>query len=1374
MVFLFFMTAQAQRPEDVFFTPQEIIVKLKNGPPKKSVHFVRQDRLFPDRARGTITARTLGLDRIQKIAISADMNIFDLLKELQNDPQVEYAQVNHLFRLHDLPNDPLVKDQWLVEKIGLKEAWDIETGSAEVIVGIVDTGLDYEHEDLQENIWLNSGEDVNADDFVDAGDFNGIDDDDNGFIDDIRGWDFTDAPHFPDAGDYLAQDNDPMDEHGHGTSVAGIIGAVADNRKGVAGIAHGCRMMNLRAGTSQGLLEEDDVASALVYAVDNGARIINMSFGDVVASPLLHDVMQYAFSQQCILVASAGNSSSADIHYPAGYHETIAVGAMTSGDVLAGFSNYGSTVDLVAPGVSILTTRLHDEYGEFGGTSAAASVVSGVAALVLSNQPTLTHQDVRNILVSSTDDLGEKGWDDRYGAGRINALKALQARLSSEASIRYPALDMGFHQSPLAIIGTASGALIDQYELSYGPGDNPDQWHPIRIQPQRQVIDDTLGTWNFTGSADSSYILRLVVFNKDGSAIEARTRIYLDRTVPRIDHIMATQMMDGPLPSILLEFVTDDVCQSAIDYRPPGSEENNQLINLSYTTTDHRYLFTTERGWGPFDVRLRATNCAGLFAESNLLTMKFAGEEIAIDPFEPLDYHLPPGYMLNAILDFDGDGQKEIVLNEFIPDKGFDRLKIYEFDGGTFYEVLHTEGIEIPRDCGDTDGNGLLELLTGFGSRSTIYECPTIGAYPSSAVWTNDNLWASRFCDLDKDGFQEIAGRTENACEIWENAGDHQFVRVALLPNPTTGSNGTGVPHSEIGDFDGDGRMEILSGDEDGDAYIYEAQGDDIFQFTWNERQPLIDCIDYLSSGDYDGDGTPEFAVGSHSSPELDLEHEYDARHWAIRIYDAIGDDEYTVAWEQKFFGFEDFLQSVNGFSSGDVDDDGRDELLLSLFPDFYVIDYREDYTFSWYSQPSQSNGCIVGDIDVDGRNELFINDGTQISSFRKVLDDVPFLSVPSGFRAWPLDAHHVQLAWNVSPQAVAYLIYRGNEIQQLVPYHRTEATNFTDEAVLKDMTYWYAIQAVSGADSSRLSSAVSVTPGERPYVESAFFIPPNQVRIHFSERMNASIKETAHYFVEGQTMSPQSVLIDRSSQQVIVTLDVVSMNSGQYKIHVRDVFDHDGAPIDTLRNSVVFRVDDIIPSPYLVRAERVKSNVIYLYFSQALDPRIAARIENYRIEPAIPIESVELDPEDESVVMLLIDDSVPIGALGVNYIITVSNVQNQSGIAIEPGQGSQTSFFFYRQDLSDVFTYPNPYRFDEGSGFITFANLTKEATIRIMTMSGAVIRTIYETDGNGGVVWDLKDEKGESVSSGVYLFYVSNEKEHKIGKFAVINEVRE
>ena len=396
------------------------------------------------------------LGRIVKIQFSQDVDAANFNSIIVNDPDIEYIQEANIYKVDAItPNDSLLSDQWALEKIKAFDAWEITQGTDSVLLAIIDTGIEYFHPDLKNKIYINPGESGTKSN-------NGIDDDNNGFIDDYMGWDFVDRAGFPadtNSGDFLNWDNNPYDLISggfgyHGTFVSGIAGAETNNISGIAGIAPNIKLLNIRALDNAGFGEEDDAAAGILYAVKMGAKVINMSWGDYKFSYVLRDVMRYAHSQNVVLVASSGNSSSSILikapHYPSGYTEVISVGNSTENDYRASNSVYGSTLDLMAPGTLIYSTNVEGDYVVASGTSAAAPHVSGTAALILSLN-NFTNEEVKQILKSTTDDIGEQGWDEQHGAGRLNMERALRVLAPSNIKINFPTMDYGTFSDTLKI-----------------------------------------------------------------------------------------------------------------------------------------------------------------------------------------------------------------------------------------------------------------------------------------------------------------------------------------------------------------------------------------------------------------------------------------------------------------------------------------------------------------------------------------------------------------------------------------------------------------------------------------------------------------------------------------------------------------------------------------------------------------------------------------------------------------------------------------------------------------------------------------------------------------------------------------------------------
>jgi subtilisin family serine protease len=334
-----------------------------------------------------------------------------LHEALARDPRVLAVEGEHRLCAALTPNDTYWGLQWGPDKIGVPIAWNVTTGSASVVVAVLDSGVDVDHPDLTGQLWVNPGEIAD----------NGLDDDGNGKVDDVNGWRFNHIGSTP------YESNDVNDEYGHGTHVSGIVGAVGNNGLGVAGMAWGSSIMTVRVLDAAGKGWYSDVAAGVVYAVDNGAQVINLSLGGSDDDALLRDAVGYAYVHGVLVTAAAGNSSYGDydVLYPAVYDTSVAVAASTSGDYRASFSRYGPEVDLTAPGETIYSTGTGGSYYYSSGTSMATPHVSGLAALIWSWQPTMTITQVTQLMVDTAVDIGSPGWDQYTGWGRIDAGRAL-------------------------------------------------------------------------------------------------------------------------------------------------------------------------------------------------------------------------------------------------------------------------------------------------------------------------------------------------------------------------------------------------------------------------------------------------------------------------------------------------------------------------------------------------------------------------------------------------------------------------------------------------------------------------------------------------------------------------------------------------------------------------------------------------------------------------------------------------------------------------------------------------------------------------------------------------------------------------------------
>ena len=339
-------------------------------------------------------------------------HLAQIMTAMQKTAGVIAAEPNFLAFTASLPNDPDLFHQMNLWNIQMPAAWDAVSGLQDVVVAVVDTGIDLDHPDLTASIWQNPGEtglDASGQDRR----TNGLDDDGNGYVDDWRGWNL------------VAGNNIPRDDQGHGTHLAGIIGAATNNGLGIAGIAPNARLLPVKVLDDTGFGSYLQVAEGIRYAVDMGARVINLGFGGLGSSQVLQDAVEYAISRGALIVAASGNGGPNTIYYPAAYPGVISVGAVDGVLNLAPFSSSNEYVSLVAPGVGVYSTYMGGGYGEMSGTSISSAHVSGVAAL-LAGLPNFQGVDnLRSILLGSAFDLGAPGQDPYFGFGILHAYDAL-------------------------------------------------------------------------------------------------------------------------------------------------------------------------------------------------------------------------------------------------------------------------------------------------------------------------------------------------------------------------------------------------------------------------------------------------------------------------------------------------------------------------------------------------------------------------------------------------------------------------------------------------------------------------------------------------------------------------------------------------------------------------------------------------------------------------------------------------------------------------------------------------------------------------------------------------------------------------------------
>lgn len=443
-----------------------------------------------------------GLLRTFLLEFDEYQRVEELIRLMEGIKGVEYAEKVPLDKLFLTPNDPSYSSQWGLAKINAPGAWDFFSAGSTIVIAIVDDAVQRSHPDLQPNLWVNPGEIPN----------NNVDDDGNGYIDDINGYDVGSNDNNPDP---------PSSSYGHGTHVAGIASARSNNGVGVASIGFSCKLMCVKATNTASSISNG--YGGIVYAAASGAKVINCSWGGPGASTTGQNVINYAWNKGCIIVAAAGNDNVSTPFYPAAYNNVIAVASTSSSDAKSSFSNYGTWIDIAAPGSNIFSTTVNSSYGNMSGTSMASPMVAGLVGLMWSLNPGLPRASIINCLTSTATNINAQNpnFTGQLGAGRINAQAAMQC---VAATLNNPP-QAEFTANTTTIFAGGSVTFTDLSTF------NPTSW-----------------SWSFPGGTPSSfngqnppaitynnpgvYNVTLTVSNANGSDTEVKTNYITVNNVP--------------------------------------------------------------------------------------------------------------------------------------------------------------------------------------------------------------------------------------------------------------------------------------------------------------------------------------------------------------------------------------------------------------------------------------------------------------------------------------------------------------------------------------------------------------------------------------------------------------------------------------------------------------------------------------------------------------------------------------------------------------------------------------------------------------------------------------------------------------------------
>ncbi|MCF7857807.1 MAG: S8 family serine peptidase [Candidatus Cloacimonetes bacterium] len=1314
---------------------------------------------------------------------------WDNIKNLQFEG-IEYFQPNYLNEFYIYPNDPEFFSQLTnLANCNIPLSWDYTTGNEQIIVSIVDSGLHFDHPDLQNNIYVNPDEIDN----------DGIDNDGNGYIDDVRGWDFVDAPELSSIalGDYLQQDNDPTDDLNHGTHVAGIIAADTNNNLGVSGISWNLQLLIVRSGFSTmngGYLQDDDAAAGIIYAADMGADVINISWGDRNFSQIIADACFYAYNKGTIIVAAAGNEGATVSHqvvFPAQLSTTLAVGAVDSNKNLAAFSSYGPQIDLVAPGqgiVSTYSTEPEDLYNVQSGTSMSAPFVSGVISLLLSVESGLNFSEIRGRLMSSCQDLGVNGFDNIFGNGLLDAYSLLTSSSYPILEITSPLDYTGFN-SNFGIFGTVQSSNFWRYSVKYTSVEmpTPNDWH--NVDPEidyyyEPVTDDLIAQFlvdNYL--ADDQYQIKLELTTSNNQHYSTFKTIYIDQTPPEFNEEFAVYMKryTAEIPEYYIQALFDEIVNVELRQAP-----STEFIPYN-SVADSIHIIKIKDFPQYVDIDLTARNISGL---ETIVNEAYSFET----DFQAVDIHgfnqIISGNELVSTQkswDFDNNGKQEIIALETVDNE--QTLKILELNENELITKHEFSAVFWPHDLGNTNTSGM-EILGIQLDRPLIMETLSGMTYPSQPIYVDDTSLSANFADYDDDGVDEVIliknetvnGFSQRVLTLNKRFGDN-FVREATIINdtPTTIKNNFSAKVI-CAKFDSDEYPDILASDNDGDIMIFEKESTE-YEMVWQYRMPVENAFN-VCSGDFTGDGELEFCVGGYNQNLTDLAKSYS--YFEIFKNSGVNNDYHSLG----YIAFSE-VDTKNSLMTIDIEDNGDDEFVIAVPPNIYVADYVDgQFVPIWQGISTKTSSNVIAGVSKSAEQDAFIVTNVEdnadhiLSSLIIIAEEFTGPSTPQFFTAVPLDSVSVYLSWE-HPSAESYNVYRKISGNVSLIAENILLSEFTDIELNTSDTLYYQVTAVNDSydpPESRPTKWKQAIPSYIPELINLRMISKYELKLKFNLTIGNLANTVFSVEFNRQKIYPVSVNIIEQNTSLILSFNEQFEDYEDYLLNIHGLTGTSGVPVDPGPYQFQFE-NDAFP-PEITSANIYELRMVNLVFSEQIEELSAEDITNYTLGlPAVDlgnhIEEIEYFTSDSSYVQLTFQEELKY--TNQPYFIKVKNIKDLAGNMISNSGNkchfSLTSMLGLR-NLKRLKVYPNPLDISKSLvDKINFINLPLEVEgeLWIYNLDGELV---YKSDvgpySSNNLMpyfsWECENNTGNHVSSGIYFYLIRMGSDVRKGKIIIIN----
>lgn len=1232
--------------------------------------------------------------------ISADGSTPDI-EQIRSKTGASHVERNYYYELDlEIWNDTYVDSQWYLPIIELDKAHQITKGNPDVVIALIDTGIDRLHEDLQDKLYINTNE---------APD--GRDTDGNGFIDDDHGWNFV-------------HDNpDIRDDQGHGTAMAGIIAAEANNNKGIVGIAPGARIMPLKAFDERGQGSLFNVIRAILYAVDNGAQIINMSFGFSDESVIERMTIEHAASRGVTLITSAGNVGGPNRRFPAAYDDVIAVSWTNQNDRISSLASYGPHISVAAPGSQIYTTNFvpgqtNAGYRFVTGSSASSAVVSGIAALMLSNKSHLTPDQIRAQLQLSAKDIMNEGWDNFTGAGRINAHRALITEKFTKARIDSILIE----DDEFIFRGSAYHPSMQHYKIKLAAGLREPLTFTTLFESSGNILDGELGRIpleTFSESPTGYQTLSLVITGKNGETDQHRKHFFPTESPPDIHHNFTLPGLQGDRQVIASNW------QSNYPVELFGSINGFETSSVKSATQHLLWYPASEIDSSKEVVRGRHPLISLETSEVQTSDIGKINTRLSIQNQQNLSLST------NRIFAF-SDGRWPELDEYFISStlsQSNPRLIIHHYDDGQIQEIEILREFGIPRAIDDFTGDGKPEMMIQFGSQFIVLQQEDDRVVPSKFLPGAAPLdgWGITMADLSGSG--ETQAWAYSGDQIiyytWEGSLSQRHDTNIQISNLTT-------PVAVVHDITQNGINELLIGNED-ELFIIGLD---------NDEYVILETIITRGKGSNTGFQVIESngevyivasSVGEQQSDNFGITHPdyqlislFKAESEAISLKDEIiirgasvsQRDMQKVTWEDEELAVYTNLNQMYVF--GITDDE---KISFRYYQEgFQTINTAVLANSAILAGTSDRETKIIGDVGKDSaivwmRAPIKSDSITVFAQFRGDAESIrtSYLNTGDDFR----------LSLNPSPGKI-YEVGRF-AVDTTQDLHNVEIQLVRDGAVLSERREEFS-----------LSNTFEI---------SEVLLTEYEISVFTSGPVSFQLSSFSEIYAHSNIESGLREVLPNSPRNFTFVFDQALPRN----VDISFPFIRNSDYADAENANEVFSVSrqsESLENFYITNHEILSDQKILLKLNKPID-ETSISVADYFMSPRGSVSDVTLRGNNE--LELSISGTVLRGS-GISQTLEVRDLRSTDASSINTEIGNQIEIVDQPSDLANIRVYPNPWNRNEVDQ-VTFAGVPMDTRIQIYSIDGRFVNELIVENPNGGMMWNGQSRNGGTLGSGVYLF---------------------